>query len=469
MVLAAAACAACLSAPQPATADAALDSGGNGNDCTALWSGMIGAAGSPRLLEGVWGSGPGDVFAVGDGGFIVHFGGSAWSAMTSGTQQLLSGVWGSGRDDVFAVGDGGTIVHFNGAGSTWSPMASGITEPIYGVWGSGPNDVFAVGGSSTGTIVHFNGSAWSPMASGATQSLFGVWGSGPRDVFAVGGGGTIVHFNGSAWSAMTSGTPQDLWKVWGSGPGDVFAVGGGGTIVHFNGSAWSAMNSGTSRNLQSVWSSGPGNVFAVGYAGTIARFNGSAWAAMTFDPSLRLLGVWGSGPSDVFVVGTVGTILHYLGCFPNLVANGDFETGLWGWLGYNATLAQSQTAHGGSYSCQICRSVGTGGYDLDDDRYSVNYPRQGETYSAQAWVRLPVGAPVAPNAIAYLFLRQWPSDGVPGPLSFGPPTYLDQNWRLVTVQHTMTADAFGLDLFLGGDEVAPVDCFLADDIALRRL
>ncbi len=124
-----------------------------------------------------------------------------------------------------------------------------------------------------------------------------------------------------------------------------------------------------------------------------------------------------------------------LGCFPNLVANGDFETGLWGWLGYDATLAQSQTAHGGSYSCQICRSVGTGGYSLDDDRFSVNYPRQGETYSAQAWVRLPPGAPIAPNAIAYLFLRE----------------------------------CFALDLFLGGDEVASVNCFLADDIALRRL
>src|SRR5262249_33257842 len=133
------------------------------------------------------------------------------------------------------------------------------------------------------------------------------------------------------------------------------------------------------------------------------------------------------------------------------------------------TLAQSQTAHGGSYSCQICRSVGTGGYDPDDDRYSGHYPRPGETHSPQARGRPPVGAPAPPPARAPPFLRPRPSDGVPGPLSFGPPTYLDQNWRLVTVQHTMTADAFGLDLFLGGDEVAPVDCFLADDIALRRL
>src|SRR5262249_61083151 len=100
--LAAAACAACLSAPQPATADAALDSGGNGNDCTALWSGMIGAAGSPRLLEGVWGSGPGDVFAVGDGGFIVTIGGSAWSVIALGPQQVFCRCRGWRRSNQFA-------------------------------------------------------------------------------------------------------------------------------------------------------------------------------------------------------------------------------------------------------------------------------------------------------------------------------------------------------------------------------
>jgi len=184
---------------------------------------------------------------------------------------------------------------------------------------------------------------------------------------------------------------------------------------------------------------------------------------------VTLNGVWGNGPGNVYAVGDGGTILRHVGCDSNLVANGDFETGVWGWLGYDATLAQSTTAHGGMYSCQLCRSVGTGGFSLDDDRYSVNYPRQGEVYYAEAWVRLLPGAPVAPTARANLFLREWPRDGVIGPMSFGPPAYLDQNWRMVTVQHTVTADAFGLDLYLGGDDVAPVGCFLADDIVLRRL
>jgi len=58
------------------------------------------------------GGGRGDIFAVGSAGAIVHFNGSAWSAMTSGTTQTLLGVWGSGPGNVFAVGRGGTILQY---------------------------------------------------------------------------------------------------------------------------------------------------------------------------------------------------------------------------------------------------------------------------------------------------------------------------------------------------------------------
>ncbi len=78
----------------------------------------------------------------------------------------LYGVWGSSATDVFAVGYVGTILHYNG--SAWSAMSSGTTEYLHGVWGSSAIDVFAVGIS--GTILHYNGSAWSAMTSGTTIS-----------------------------------------------------------------------------------------------------------------------------------------------------------------------------------------------------------------------------------------------------------------------------------------------------------
>jgi hypothetical protein len=48
------------------------------------------------------------------------------SPMSSGTTDYLLAVWGSASDDVFAVGEGGLILHYDGA--SWSAMASGVTD-----------------------------------------------------------------------------------------------------------------------------------------------------------------------------------------------------------------------------------------------------------------------------------------------------------------------------------------------------
>ena len=114
-------------------------------------------------------------------------------AATSGTTNWLNGVWGSSPSDVFAVGERGTILHYDG--SAWSAMASGTSNRLNGVWGSSSSDVFAVG--EPGTILHYDGSAWSAMTSGATRSLRGVWGSSSSDVFVAGGYGTILYYNGT--------------------------------------------------------------------------------------------------------------------------------------------------------------------------------------------------------------------------------------------------------------------------------
>jgi hypothetical protein len=65
---------------------------------------------SMRTPLGLWGSSGSDVWAVGDGGFILHYDGSAWSMERSNTMSDLRAVWGSGSE-VFAVGTGGLILH----------------------------------------------------------------------------------------------------------------------------------------------------------------------------------------------------------------------------------------------------------------------------------------------------------------------------------------------------------------------
>ena len=69
-------------------------------------------SGTTEDIESVWGSGPGDVYAVGS--TILHYDGTTWSPMVSGTSNWLHDVWGSSATDVLAVGEYGTILHQDG-------------------------------------------------------------------------------------------------------------------------------------------------------------------------------------------------------------------------------------------------------------------------------------------------------------------------------------------------------------------
>jgi hypothetical protein len=85
---------------------------------------------------GVWASSPTDVWAVGENlagpalpGFVSstvdHYDGTSWSMFTVPVAMNMSGmtlrsVWGSGPDDVWAVGDGGLAAHY-GPWSTSAP------------------------------------------------------------------------------------------------------------------------------------------------------------------------------------------------------------------------------------------------------------------------------------------------------------------------------------------------------------
>ena len=110
--------------------------------------------------------------------------------VASGTDRFLYGVWGSGPNDVFTVGDGGVILHFDGV--RWSPMESGTTARLQSVWGSGPSDVFAVGWN--GVALHYDGSRWNRTDLGTGGGLLGVAGSAGGEVFAVGGPARVHRF-----------------------------------------------------------------------------------------------------------------------------------------------------------------------------------------------------------------------------------------------------------------------------------
>ncbi|MDF2696845.1 MAG: hypothetical protein K0S65_5228 [Labilithrix sp.] len=186
-------------------ADDGVDSGvaDGGIVWTPVWS---------SLIMAIWGSGPEDIWVVGPGSKGLASGGSSaahsngslgadgvpvWTAFDTQSTDVLYAIWGSGPGDVWTVGDHGTIRHFTAGATRWSIIESPTTAKLRGAWGSGPSDVWAVG--EEGTLIHYDGTKWSSatadFAPGEKPSLFGVWGSSSNDVWAV-GSGTIFHYSG---------------------------------------------------------------------------------------------------------------------------------------------------------------------------------------------------------------------------------------------------------------------------------
>ena len=78
----------------------------------------------------------------------------------------------AGPNDVFAVGEGGTVLHYDGV--RWYPMPNPTTKALRAVWGTSPTDVYAAG--EDGVLFRFNGSAWTALDSHTTQILLGLSG-----------------------------------------------------------------------------------------------------------------------------------------------------------------------------------------------------------------------------------------------------------------------------------------------------
>lgn len=208
-----------------------------------------------QTLTAIWGTSPNDIWLAGqsiigpasdwESSWRTVVGDDdavSWSTAFNVTSVKPQGLWGSGPDDVWMVG-ANFAEHTDGTTAddgtlNWTAFDVPSASPLYAVWGSGPGDVWAVGGY--GTIVHFTAALgqWRAVDSSTTADLRGLWGAGPNDIWAVGDRGTLLHWDGTAWRSATGAfSPADkptLYGVWGSGSSDVWAV-GSETILHYSG------------------------------------------------------------------------------------------------------------------------------------------------------------------------------------------------------------------------------------------
>ena len=73
----------------------------------------------------------------------------------------INEIWGSGPNDVFFIGNKGRIAHWDG--NEYTMVTTQTDLPLVDIWGSGPNDVWVIGWNDyigRNVILHYNGSQW---------------------------------------------------------------------------------------------------------------------------------------------------------------------------------------------------------------------------------------------------------------------------------------------------------------------
>jgi len=288
----------------------AVEDGASSGTDAGSWSWRAVALSHPNTLHGLWGSSESDVWAVGNGGLILHHDGKAWGSVPSPTSTDLNAVWGAGQA-VWAVGDGGTILRRNGG--AWTEETSPVQQDLNGVWSDGV-EAWAVGAG--GTLLHHDGTSWKASSEG-TDDLKAVWGSSPTDVWAVGSNGALLHNSGGTWARSPAVTTRTVFGVWGSSATDVYAVAAGGAVLHHDGSSWTLTDVDAGVTFRAVAGQGAsGAVWAVGDRGGDGVIHGlqggKGWQPASGLPGAILHAVWVAPSGQAWAVGGgTGEALRY--------------------------------------------------------------------------------------------------------------------------------------------------------------
>jgi hypothetical protein len=221
-------------------------------------------------LNAIWGQGQSETLvwvATGDAGWVVHHDSMGTMPQDLGTSNF-EGIDGSGPNALVAVGWGGAYVF---EGSSWLYEALPNHERLNDVWVAG-SAAMAVG--EEGAIVRRQGGSWVAMESPVSKALYGVDGAADNDLWAVGEDGVVLHFDGSLWTQQEAFTQQTLWDVYAPAASSVYVVGNNGTAFQYNGQTWTEMGTGVEENLYAVHGSSPTDCWAVGNRGTALHYTG---------------------------------------------------------------------------------------------------------------------------------------------------------------------------------------------------
>jgi len=284
--------------------------------------------GTTESLKSAWMSGPGDLWAVGLGGTLLHWDGAQFIRNGGGRHGLPVGRWGN-SDGLFLAMDNNDVLHFSNSG--WLGLDVHPSTVLMGLYGFPSQDLWGVG--TVSALYRRTNSGWmfQDGLSGALfkETLYSLWGSSAADMWAVGTRATISHIKAGKFAAAISiqdllelppnpplKDPLTLWSVWGSSATNVWTVGDQGLIAHIDGTNVDKLDfrkvGAEYPTFFSVWGSGPNDVWAAGLDGSVLHYSGTDWQPTSERPcplidghstNLAIYEIAGTGPNDIWFAG----------------------------------------------------------------------------------------------------------------------------------------------------------------------
>jgi len=281
----------------------------------SLWEIFRGPMVGGMSLQGIAGSGPRDVWAVGwsptTGGTLIHYDGRDWSRyQTPVTGRELNAVAMVSGNLGWAVGGGGVVLKYRDGQWALDDNLSG--RDLYGVDFGDDGAGFVVG--AAGTIYRYDGAAWTDVSpAGVTADLRAVALSGDGGAWAVGDAGTILRYDGASWKAASSPTHERLNAVTVAAAG-AYAAGDNGVVLFNGGAGWVKMANNNTRELYGLAVAGD-VAFAAGNGGTLLGLKGNEWGPVSLDwgphePD-NLNAVYLANSTEGWAVGDQGIMLWY--------------------------------------------------------------------------------------------------------------------------------------------------------------
>jgi hypothetical protein len=307
---------------------------------TPVWSAETAGNGSTNLT-GVWGSGPGDIYAVASvpaGPPIFHTDGKGtWNTWANSTSSLPTALFSiSGVDAThFWVGAGGEGIWMGDGSMNWPSYQNPQTGSgnITGLWAQ---DTMVAYGASNSAMGHIwaHSTSWSAPVTNALQPFNAACGAGQR-AFAVGDSAQFYASDANtatappSWGAVP-GTPfvsytLSLHGCWASDANNVWVVGvhptGTAGIYHcVFGTTWACTHE-TAGNFSQdlnavsgrVISPGMVELYAVGPLGpqVLHSMGTGTWTQVQVPNNQMMNGVWVSATGEVVAVGSSGGVNHF--------------------------------------------------------------------------------------------------------------------------------------------------------------